>query len=95
MTDSSHKLPLDMRRDLLRRLRRIEGQAQGIQRMVEQDRSCDAILDQLKSIRSATYGACIALMRYYARECMRRAEDEPSRDQTVEEMINLLLRLPH
>lgn len=39
--------------DLIQRMRKIEGQARGIQRMLEEDASCEAILIQLSAMRSA------------------------------------------
>lgn len=41
--------------DLLRRMRRIEGQARGVQRMLEEGADCDAILTQLSAMRSALH----------------------------------------
>lgn len=56
--------------DLLKRIRRIEGQARGIARMIEQDRDCNEILQQLAAIRSAAHQATVALVRAYATECV-------------------------
>lgn len=56
--------------DLLRRVRRIEGQARGIARMIEEDRDCREVLQQLAAVRSAAHQATVALVRAYATECM-------------------------
>ena len=64
LADSSAKA------DLLRRVRRIEGQARGIARMIEEDRDCSEILQQLSAVRSAAHQATVALVRSYATECM-------------------------
>lgn len=64
LTDSSGKA------DLLRRVRRIEGQARGVARMIEEDRDCREILQQLAAIRSAAHQATVALVRVYATECV-------------------------
>jgi DNA-binding FrmR family transcriptional regulator len=56
--------------DILKRIRRIEGQARGIARMIEQDRDCNEILQQLAAIRSAAHQATVALVRAYATECV-------------------------
>ena len=56
--------------DLLRRVRRIEGQARGIARMIEEDRDCREILQQLAAVRSAAHQATVALVRAYAAECV-------------------------
>jgi DNA-binding FrmR family transcriptional regulator len=64
LADSSTKA------DLLRRVRRIEGQARGIARMIEDDRDCREVLQQLAAVRSAAHQATVALVRAYATECM-------------------------
>lgn len=56
--------------DLLRRVRRIEGQARGVAKMIEEDRDCREILQQLSAVRSAAHRATVALVRVYATECM-------------------------
>jgi DNA-binding FrmR family transcriptional regulator len=56
--------------DLLRRLRRLEGQARGVAKMVEDDRDCNEILQQLSAVRSAAHQAVVTLVRAYAAECM-------------------------
>ncbi len=64
LTDSSGKA------DLLRRVRRIEGQARGVARMIEEDRDCHDILQQLAAVRSAAHQATVALVRVYTTECV-------------------------
>ncbi|MDY7076268.1 MAG: metal-sensitive transcriptional regulator [Chloroflexota bacterium] len=56
--------------DLLRRVRRLEGQARGVAKMIEDDRDCSEILQQLAAVRSAAHQATVALVRAYATECM-------------------------
>jgi len=56
--------------DLLRRVRRVEGQARGVARMIEEDRDCSEILQQLAAIRSAAHKATVMLVRAYASECV-------------------------
>lgn len=56
--------------DLLRRVRRIEGQARGVARMVEENRDCSEVLQQLAAVRSAAHQATIALVRAYTAECV-------------------------
>jgi len=55
---------------LLRRVRRIEGQARGVARMIEEDRDCSEILQQLAAVRSAAHKATVLLVRSYAAECV-------------------------
>mgnify|MGYP000045517520 CR=1 FL=1 len=61
---------LSAKADLVRRVRRIEGQARGVVRMIEEDRDCSEILQQLSAVRSAAHQATVALVRTYAAECV-------------------------
>jgi len=54
----------------LHRLRRIEGQTRGLQRMVEEDRYCPDILVQLSSVQEALRAVGQALMRNHLRHCV-------------------------
>jgi CsoR family transcriptional regulator, copper-sensing transcriptional repressor len=56
--------------DLLKRVRRLEGQARGVAKMIEEDRDCNEILQQLAAIRSAAHHATVALVRNYASQCV-------------------------
>lgn len=56
--------------DLIARLKRIEGQARGIQRMIEEERDCQQILTQLSAMRSAAQQVGLLLVRAYAAECL-------------------------
>ncbi len=57
----------------LRRLRRIEGQVRGIQRMIEEDRYCADILTQVSSAQEALRAVARALMRNHLDHCATHA----------------------
>jgi DNA-binding FrmR family transcriptional regulator len=57
----------------LRRLRRIEGQIRGLQRMVEEDRYCADILTQVSSVQEALRAVARALMRNHLTHCAAQA----------------------
>ena len=57
----------------LRRLRRIEGQIRGLQRMVEEDRYCADILTQVSSAQEALRAVARALMRNHLTHCAAEA----------------------
>lgn len=61
----------ETQKEMLTRMRRIEGQARGVQRMIAEDRDCMDILTQLASLRSAAYGVSVALTQQYATYCVR------------------------
>ena len=73
------------------RLRRVEGQMRGVQKMVDEDRDCQEILQQLAAIRSAVQNASEFFLRTYAKECLVRAGD--SEDVDREELIDAVMRL--
>jgi len=77
--------------ELLRRLRRIEGQTRGVARMIEEGRDCQEILQQLAAIRSAVYQTSLRLMRSFAIECIHASEDSP--EEAVEALIEALSRI--
>ena len=77
--------------DLQNRLRRIEGQVRGIQRMLAEERECHEIVQQLNATRSALHSASLLFMREYAAECFVSPEDDDP--ATREAMLDDLFRL--
>jgi DNA-binding FrmR family transcriptional regulator len=57
----------------LKRLRRIEGQIRGLQKMVEDDRYCTDIIIQISSVQEALRGIGRSLMRNHLRHCTTKA----------------------
>ncbi len=60
----------EVKADLISRLHRIEGQVRGVEKMVQEERDCGAILQQMSAIRSAMHHASLVLARAYAERCM-------------------------
>jgi DNA-binding FrmR family transcriptional regulator len=58
------------KKDLLTRLRRIEGQVKGIAQMVEGDRYCIDVLTQIAAVRSALDAVAIGLLDDHVRHCV-------------------------
>ena len=58
--------------DLLMRLRRLEGQIRGIQRMVQASRSCDEIVTQLLAVRSAVDRVGLLLLSQEVEHCLEQ-----------------------
>ncbi len=82
-------------KEILSRLRRIEGQARGVQRMISEERDCLEILNQLASLRSAAYSVSVLLAQQYAMQCMQSAGQQESPDEAVRGLVEVLLRVPH
>jgi DNA-binding FrmR family transcriptional regulator len=86
---------LESREQMLARMRRIEGQARGVQQMIAEDRDCLEILTQLASLRSAAYGVSVILAQHYAVQCMHGAGQQQMPDEAMRNLVDLLLRAPH
>jgi DNA-binding FrmR family transcriptional regulator len=72
---------------LQNRLRRIEGQVRGLQRMVEEEAYCVEILTQIASIVSASEKVALILLEDHVEHCVREAiEDGEQADEKVVEL---------
>ncbi len=69
---------------LTKRLKRIEGQVRGIQRMVDEERYCIDILTQISAIQAALDKVALGLLDDHARHCVIGAADDE--DKTAEMM---------
>ena len=76
----------------LKRLRRIEGQIRGLQKMVEEDRYCADIMVQVSSVQEALRAVGRSLMRNHLRHCAADAISKGSPDE-AEAMYDELLEL--
>ena len=85
----------DNKDDYLKRLRRIEGQVRGLQRMVEDDAYCIDVLTQLSAATKALQSVAIGLLDEHVRHCVRNAAtDDPTRaDELVDEATRAIERL--
>jgi len=88
------KLAEREKQDLVNRLKRAEGQMRGVQRMIEDERDCEAILQQLTAVRSALHGASLALARSYATQCLVDDTDVMTPAQIVDSLMGALGKLP-
>src|SRR6202162_4498449 len=76
----------------LKRLRRIEGQVRGLQKMVDEDRYCADILTQISSVQEALRGVGRELMRNHLRHCATGAIRSGGReaDKMYDEIVDLM-----
>lgn len=79
---------------LQKRLRRIEGQVRGIQRMVAEDRYCIDILQQASAVTAAMDKVALELLNDHVNHCMAEgAGDEQRREEMTAEMMGAVGRL--
>ena len=80
------------RRDLMNRLKRIEGQVRGLQRMLDENAYCPDLLTQASAVSSALNSFCRVLLASHIRTCV--SDDIRSgREETVDELMDTLQKL--
>ena len=81
--------------DYLKRLRRIEGQARGLQRMVEDEKYCIDILTQVSAMTSALQSVALSLLEEHLSHCVAEAvaSGGPEADAKVREASAAIARL--
>jgi DNA-binding FrmR family transcriptional regulator len=82
--------------DYLKRLRRIEGQVRGLQRLVDEDAYCIDVLNQVSAVTKALQSVAVGLLDEHVRHCVRDAAtgDDPDRaDEMVTEATRAIERL--
>jgi CsoR family transcriptional regulator, copper-sensing transcriptional repressor len=78
---------------LLKRLRRIEGQTRGIQKMVEEDRYCIDVLTQISAIQAALDKVALGLLDDHVRHCVIEGKAPGSSDELTHELMDAVGRL--
>lgn len=81
--------------ELLARLRRVEGQVRGLQRMIEDDRYCIDVLTQISSATKALQGVATTMLDEHVRHCVRDAigQGSDNADEKIEEALEVVHRL--
>jgi DNA-binding FrmR family transcriptional regulator len=78
----------------LKRLRRIEGQVRGIAKMVDEDRYCVDILQQMSAVKAALDKVALGVLDDHVHHCMTAgAGDEARRDEMTGELMGAVARL--
>ncbi|HUR92163.1 MAG TPA: metal-sensitive transcriptional regulator [Gemmatimonadaceae bacterium] len=78
----------------LKRLRRIEGQVRGLQKMIEEDRYCADVMTQISSVNEALRAVGRELMRNHLKHCATAAirVGEPEAEAMYDELVDLMHR---
>ena len=78
---------------LLTRLRRIEGQVRGVERMVDEDRYCIDVLTQIAAVQAALDKVALGLLDGHARHCIVEGKAERPPEQLSDELMAAVGRL--
>ena len=80
-------------KSIVTRLRRIEGQIRGIQRMLEEDRECELVLTQLMAVRASIDQAGLLLMDAHIEKCLLKdLQADPARLDELREALKMWAR---
>ena len=84
----------DLKAANLRRLRRIEGQIRGLQKMVDEERYCADIVTQIASVQEALRGVARQLMRNHLKHCAAHAIKQGETEATAmyDELLDLVYK---
>ena len=78
---------------LLARLRRIEGQIRGIQRMLEEDRVCEDIVTQLMAARSSLDQVGVRLLDHHVERCLCNDETPEQAVRNMQQALKMWMRM--
>lgn len=87
---------MDYPKDIKNRLRRIEGQIRGVLNMMEDEKECTDVINQLSAIRSAVDRVTVHVIGLDMNKCLvedlQRDENERDTDKIIKDTIQLLLK---
>ena len=86
--------PHPVNRRALRRLKNIEGQVRGLQRMVEEEKYCIDILTQVSAVRAALHSAGMLILRRHVETCVSDAVDSGGmkRIEIIDELMSVITK---
>ncbi|MFZ7119871.1 MAG: metal-sensitive transcriptional regulator [Eubacteriaceae bacterium] len=77
------------KKEIINRLNRIEGQIKGLQRMIEEEEECKAVLTQFSAVKSALESAACVVLQNYAKECIDDSI-EKSTNENIDDLIEVM-----
>lgn len=78
------------KKELMARLKRIEGQIRGIQKMIEEDRYCIDVLHQVSASRAALKKIGLLMIRNHTRVCVSNAIKQEHGEEAIAELMQSL-----
>jgi DNA-binding FrmR family transcriptional regulator len=83
----------DLKDDLSARLKRIEGQVRGLDKMLQEDQACPKVLNQLAATQAAMHSVSRIVLRNYLENCVTQAiasGDARRKDAVLDELMDVL-----
>lgn len=82
----------ETKKEILSRLKRAEGQLRGVQRMIEEERSCQDLVIQLVAVKEAITQVAITALSNQLIHCLANSDDLPQ-EAITEKFINIFRKL--
>lgn len=79
-----------VKKDIQNRLKRIEGQVKGIQKMIDNDASCKEVLIQVAAVRSAINKTGAIVLQNYAKNCLGSCEGLSDDVNAIDDLVSTL-----
>ncbi|MCX7745597.1 MAG: metal-sensitive transcriptional regulator [Clostridia bacterium] len=80
----------EYKEDVLKRLKRIEGQVKGIQKMVEEEKYCVDILTQVAAVRAAINRVGGIVLEKHSKSCLGSALNSEDKEKVLEDLIDTI-----
>ena len=77
---------------VINRLKRIEGQVKGIQKMIEEGKHCGDILIQIAAVRSALNAVGGLVLEDYMKDCLKSYLDGAAEEATLDELVKIMVK---
>ncbi|HHV38217.1 MAG TPA: metal-sensitive transcriptional regulator, partial [Tepidimicrobium sp.] len=77
---------------VIKRLRRIEGQVKGIQKMVENEKNCGDILIQIAAVRAAMNSVGGLILENHMKDCLKDYLDGVAKDESLDDLVDVMIK---
>jgi len=81
---------LESKEDILNRLKRIEGQVKGIQKMIEEDKNCFDVLTQVSAVRAAINKAGSLILEKHSMVCIENAASAEDKKKALSDLARTM-----
>lgn len=77
---------------IIKRLRRIEGQIKGIQKMINNEKTCGDVLTQVAAARAALNKVGGLILENHMKDCLKSYLDNANNDKDLDELIDIMIK---
>jgi len=79
-------------KELTNRLKRIEGQVRGLQRMIDEEKYCVDILNQINAVQGGLKKVALKILDKHVNGCVQRAVKNEEGDEVIDELMEVLAK---